>query len=81
MAKKLQLFLEGNCDFAYDFLGCHKEKKDGKNGYIFRVWAPNAQNVYLVGEFTNWAENKIKMEKNYAGIWECFTDLQNEFDS
>ena len=79
--EKLQLFLEGNCDFAYDFLGCHKEKKDGKNGYIFRVWAPNAQNVYLVGEFTNWAENKIKMEKNYAGIWECFTDLPNEFDS
>lgn len=79
--EKLQLFLEGNCDFAYDFLGCHKEKTDGKNGYVFRVWAPNAQNVYLVGEFTNWAENKIKMEKNYAGIWECFTDLPKEFHS
>jgi len=79
--EKLRLFLQGNCDFAYEFLGCHKEKINGKNGYVFRVWAPNAQSVHLVGEFTSWAENKIEMQKNYAGIWECFTTLPEEYHS
>ncbi len=77
----LKLFLEGNCDFAYEFLGCHKDKKDGKNGYSFRVWAPNALKVFLVGEFTEWADNKIEMTKNFAGIWECFTSLPSEYQS
>ena len=40
------------CDFAsgHEFFGLHK-----KNGsWIFREWAPNASNVYLIGDFSNW---------------------------
>ena len=41
------------------YLGAHKEQVDGVEGYSFRVWAPNAQAVHLVGDFTQWEENEI----------------------
>ena len=50
----------------------HKEQVDGVEGYSFRVWAPNAQAVHLVGDFTQWEENEIPMVRNEAGVWEVF---------
>ena len=55
------------------YLGAHKEQVDGVEGYCFRVWAPNAQAVHLVGDFTQWEENEIPMVRNEAGVWEVFT--------
>ena len=77
----LKLFSSGNCDFAYEFLGCHKEIKDKKEGYVFRVWAPNANSVSIAGEFTGWGENPVKMEKIGYGIWEGFSDSAKQYDS
>ena len=77
----LNLFSSGNCDFAYEFLGCHKEIKDKKEGYVFRVWAPNANSVSIAGEFTNWGENPIKMQKIGHGIWEGFSQSAKQYDS
>ena len=45
------------------YLGAHREENNGESGYTFRVWAPNAQAVHLVGDFTNWVENQIPMEE------------------
>ena len=42
------------------------------------MWAPNAQAVHLVGDFTNWVENQIPMERNEFGVWEVFTSLAHE---
>ena len=60
------------------YLGAHREEKAGESGYTFRVWAPNAQAVHLVGDFTNWLENQIPMERNEFGVWEVFTSLAQE---
>ncbi|MBF0805445.1 1,4-alpha-glucan branching protein GlgB [Streptococcus sp. 19428wA2_WM07] len=57
-----------------DYLGVHREN----DGYSFRVWAPNAQGVYVIGDFTNWQENRIPMVKNEAGVWEAWTNLAQE---
>ena len=46
----------------------------------FRVWAPNAQNVHLIGDFTNWYGEQIPMTRNEGGVWEVFTDLPKEGD-
>ena len=62
------LFLEGTNYRAYDYLGAHREK----DGYRFRVWAPNADAVYLVGDFNNW-DDSCPMEKD-SGIWEYRLD-------
>ncbi|MGN1115150.1 MAG: hypothetical protein ACI4TH_01110, partial [Candidatus Ornithomonoglobus sp.] len=39
------LFNSGDNFNAYEFLGCHKVKIDGREGFRFAVWAPNARSV------------------------------------
>jgi len=43
------LFHEGNDIFAYKYFGAHFIEQDGISGVIFRVWAPNATSVSVVG--------------------------------
>ncbi|MGF0111432.1 1,4-alpha-glucan branching protein GlgB [Streptococcus sp. SGI.013] len=61
---------------AQDYFGCHLAE-DGKH-HVFRVWAPNAKAVSVIGDFTNWGENPLPMTPNDAGVWEVETDLANE---
>ena len=53
------LFAQGTNYKAYEYLGAHTE--DG--GVRFRVWAPNADAVYLVGDFNGWDES-VPMKKD-----------------
>lgn len=57
---QLESFHKGTCCFAYKFFGCHKVS-DGE--YVFRVWAPHAQSVSVIGSFNDWDENKAVMQK------------------
>lgn len=43
--------------FAYEFFGCHKVSE---SEYIFRVWAPHAKSVSLVGSFNEWKEYEMQ---------------------
>lgn len=45
---------KGEAYDAYEFMGAHKMVIDDVEGVCFRVWAPNAIRVSLVGEFNNW---------------------------
>ena len=49
----LYLFHQGENSHAYDFFGSHKMSVDGKNGVVFRVWAPHAKSVSVVGDFNH----------------------------
>jgi 1,4-alpha-glucan branching enzyme len=41
------------------------------DGWVFREWAPAATKIYLIGEFSNWADNEIfELESNGSDIWE-----------
>lgn len=75
----LRLFSDGDAVRAYDFLGAHFINLDGRNGVIFRVWAPNAITVSLVGDFNNWNQKANYMYKIGGGVWELFIDNLNEF--
>lgn len=69
----LHLFHEGKNFEAYKFFGCIKGEKDGQTGYFFRVWAPHARAVSVVGDFNYWDETKNPMEKIAATeVWETF---------
>ena len=60
------LFHQGTNYAAYEYLGVHKVEEN----YIFRVWAPNADSIFLVGDFNDWSES-IPMERiTDGGIWE-----------
>ena len=38
---------------------------------LFRVWAPNAVSVNVVGDFNGWNRTAAPMKKVTNGIWEC----------
>lgn len=60
------------------YFGVHCDHQEDKDGYVFRVWAPNAELVQLIGDFTEWRNEPLQMTKNEAGVWEVFTDLPKE---
>lgn len=62
------LFHQGNNAKAYEFLGSHRVT--GTDTVAFRVWAPNATGVSVVGDFNGWDNNANPMYKISDGIWE-----------
>ena len=74
MTENIQQFLErfhtDGCADAYRFLGCHCLPSGGA---IFRVWAPRAESVSVVGEFNFWNEQDLPMQKVSDGVWEAFS--------
>jgi 1,4-alpha-glucan branching enzyme len=68
-------FHQGTNFCSYDYLGCHENIVDGRHEYTFRVWAPNADSVMLVSDFTSW-DNGLQMNKNAdSGIFWADKDL------
>jgi 1,4-alpha-glucan branching enzyme len=68
----LHLFAEGNHHRIYEKLGAHITEQDGVTGVYFAVWAPNARNVSVLGDFNSWDGRKHQMRKGPSGVWELF---------
>ncbi len=67
------LFGQGTHYDIYEKLGAHPSVKDGQKGYFFGVWAPNAGQVHVIGEFNGWNEEQNPMTKvGPVGIWTAF---------
>ena len=75
------LFHEGTAISAYEFMGAHAATRDGVEGYMFRVWAPRAQAVSVVGDFNSWDAASHPMEKITNGIWERFIPGGRTYDA
>ena len=69
------LYHQGTNYRSYQFFGCHLEERDLCKGAIFRVWAPNAIEVSVVGDFNNWSpySHQLKRIPN-SGVWELFVE-------
>jgi 1,4-alpha-glucan branching enzyme len=68
-----QLFHEGSDLHSYQHMGAHIVKQEGVKGVRFRVWAPNAEWVSVVGDFNRWDTDSHTMIKiSHLGIWELF---------
>ncbi|HEY6564085.1 MAG TPA: 1,4-alpha-glucan branching protein GlgB [Pirellulaceae bacterium] len=69
----LYLFGEGRHWEIYNRLGAHVHTRDGVRGVHFAVWAPNARDVRLIGDFNGWEASKHGMRRLIpSGIWELF---------
>ena len=79
--KELKLFKEGENYFAYEYFGAHKAVKRKKDGVIFRVWAPNAKNVSVVGDFNNWDNFASPAKITGTGVWEVFVPDVPEYSA
>ncbi len=76
MIKQLSEFLNGDSCSIYNLLGCHKYGSK----YTFRVWAPNARRISLVGDFNNWNTNNTQMTNIGCGVWEATVNAKT-YDS
>ncbi len=75
------LFHEGTAISAYEYMGAHATTHDGVSGYMFRVWAPRAKAVSVVGDFNFWDIEAHPMHKITDGIWEVFVPGGQPYDA
>jgi 1,4-alpha-glucan branching enzyme len=69
----LYLLGEGNNYRLYEKLGAHVSERNGTAGTHFAVWAPNARQVSVIGDFNAWRRNQHPLESlGSSGIWEGF---------
>lgn len=68
------LFKEGNHFSLYEKLGAHPIELQGEDGTYFAVWAPNANQVNVIGDFNGWnhEEHPLKPRTDSSGVWEGF---------
>ena len=72
-------YLMGQSIDAYTYFGAHFEKRDGVEGVVFRLYAPMASDVSVIGDFNAWSVYAHKMNKiDDCGVYEIFIPgLQN----
>ena len=71
----LHLWSEGNHFRAYEKLGAHPGERDGKVGTSFAVWAPDAEEVSVIGDFNGWqAGRHVLWPAGTTGIWQGFLE-------
>ena len=70
--KRSELFYSGRDCRAFDYMGAHPFVQDGEQGYLFRVYAPEAKKVSVLGEFNDWNRDADYMTRDEQGIWEKF---------
>jgi 1,4-alpha-glucan branching enzyme len=69
----LYLFGQGDHHKIYEKLGAHPMEVNGVKGVYFAVWAPNARNVSVIGNFNVWHGGKHQMRVlGSSGVWELF---------
>jgi 1,4-alpha-glucan branching enzyme len=67
----LYLFNEGSHFRLHEKLGAHPLTISGEPGVYFSVWAPNAEQVSVIGDFNQWdGTRNVLQPRNNSGIWE-----------
>lgn len=78
---QLYLFNRGKLFRSYTIFGAHPMEFQGKSGVYFAVWAPNAKQVNVIGDFNHWNgmdSPMLKQEK--TGVWIYFSQTAREGD-
>ncbi len=70
----LYLFGQGKHYHLYEKMGAHPRTVDEVSGVNFAVWAPNAREVSVIGDFNDWNRSSTPMHLRHRdlGVWECF---------
>jgi len=69
----LYLFNQGSHTRIYEKLGARRLVRDGVEGVYFAVWAPDAEQVFVIGSFNNWNKVSHRLRpRGGSGIWEGF---------
>ncbi|MDR3216780.1 MAG: 1,4-alpha-glucan branching protein GlgB [Clostridiaceae bacterium] len=76
----LYLFHEGTNYEAYKLMSPVKISKDGVDLWRFRVWAPAASEVSVIGSFNDWTPGVNKMEVDDNGVWTAYIAGPKRYD-
>lgn len=76
----LYLFHQGKNAEAGKFFGAHAFKRGRGSYHRFRVWAPTAKSVSVIGEFNQWDRTQNPMEKISDTVWEVVIPKLKQFD-
>ncbi|MFD2515117.1 1,4-alpha-glucan branching protein GlgB [Pontibacter locisalis] len=70
----IYLFKAGKHYNLFEKLGSHPMEQNGMSGTYFGVWAPNADQVSVMGEFNDWSRDshQLHLRQDESGIWEGF---------
>jgi len=70
----IALFVSGKHFRLYEKMGAHLRNVNKTPGTYFAVWAPNAQEVSVIGNFNQWDKGSHQLYKRWdaSGIWEGF---------
>jgi 1,4-alpha-glucan branching enzyme len=70
----IDLFKAGKHYQVYEKFGAHPAEQEGIKGVYFAVWAPNASQVSVIGDFNGWNKKSHSMSVRWdsSGIWELF---------
>src|SRR5699024_2684817 len=68
----LSTFSKGQSVRAQEFFGSHPAVVNGEAGWTFRVWAPHAKAVSIMGDFNGWNDSDHPMTLLSDGVWEGF---------
>src|SRR5213080_3090411 len=72
---QLCLFHEGSLFQSHELFGAHIEKNNSGANTRFCVWAPEARNVRIVGDFNSWNADGYDFKKiNDEGVWSLIID-------
>jgi len=67
------LFNEGSHYRLYQKLGAQPLSVDGVDGTYFAVWAPDARQVFVMGDFNSWDKTCHPLcSRGQSGIWDGF---------
>ncbi len=77
----LYLFHQGKNYRTGCFFGAHSFQKDGVTYYRFRVWAPKAKSISVVGDFNDWDRKANPCTKVSETVWEAEIAGLKQFDS
>ena len=69
-----QKFLQGKAFDAYEYFGAHLTEE----GAVFRVYAPNAANVEVQGDFSSWKLLPMKQKQNPGQKPECIINMRSQ---
>lgn len=78
--KGIYLFNSGQYFDAHRTFGPQKEIYDGQEGYRLTLWAPQAESVSLVSDFTDWDEGEALHPVESTGVWTAFFKEAQEED-